>query len=105
MAKVISIILAFCDVETISKILARCISILLKLASKRGGKTWDTAKKVVSETEAWANLFNRVYEDDTMSQEEEILVADAIAKRTPVDKVVALLEKAAKEAKDEAKAE
>lgn len=101
MAKVISIILAFCDVETISKIIARCISILLKLASKRGGKTWDTAKKVISETEVWANLFNRVYEDDTMSQEEELLVADAIAKKTQVDKVVALLEKAVKEEKDE----
>ena len=105
MAKVFTVILAFCDVDTISKILARCISVLLKLASKRGGKTWDAAKKVISETEAWTSRFNKVYEDDNMTQEEELLVADAISRKRPVDKVVALLEKAAETAKSESKTE
>ena len=98
---IFSMLLKFCTVDTIALVLAKCISALLSFASKRGGTAWDVSKRVIAEVEAWSSLFNQVYDDDTMTQEEEALVADAIKGRTPVAKVAEILGKVVEEKQKE----
>jgi hypothetical protein len=50
----------------------------LSWASKKGGKAWDIAKTVVTKINLWTSLFLQVYDDDTMTEDEEKLVAEAI---------------------------
>ena len=68
----------------------------MKWASKKGGDKWDVAKSVIKKVKMWCDLFDKVYDDDTMSEEEEQMVAEAIKKEVPVEKLVSLLEKAKK---------
>jgi len=50
----------------------------LGYASKNGGKAWDRAKDIILKVNIWTSLFMQVYDDDTLTQEEEQMIADAI---------------------------
>lgn len=81
------------SVDTVCLLFAKMIAKLLQYASKKGGDKWDKSKEILKKTEVWIKLFNEVYDDDTMSQEEEELVAKAIKEQTSVDKIVEILKK------------
>lgn len=75
---IMTIALKFLTVDGLSQLAAKIISNLLSWASKKGGKAWDIAKAVITKINLWTSLFLQVYDDDTMSESEEKLVAEAI---------------------------
>ena len=83
----------FLDLDSICATLARLIALLLSYASKRGGKTWDVAKNVITKVNLWISLFIQVYDDENLTFEEEKIIADAIKKQTSIDKAVDILQK------------
>ena len=83
----------FLDLDSICATLARLIALLLSYASKRGGKTWDVAKNVITKVNLWTSLFVQVYDDENLTSEEEKIIADAIKKQTSIDKAVDILQK------------
>ena len=54
---IISFLMKFLDLDSICMMLAKCIAFVLSYASKRGGKTWDIAKTVISKVNMWTSLF------------------------------------------------
>ena len=82
----------FLDLDSICATLARLIALLLAYASKRGGKSWDVAKNVITKVNLWTSLFVQVYEDENLTSEEEKIIADAIKKQTSIDKAVDILQ-------------
>ena len=83
----------FLDLDSICATLARLIAFILSYASKRGGKTWDVAKNVITKVNLWTSLFVQVYDDENLTSEEEKIIADAIKKQTSIDKAVDILQK------------
>lgn len=75
---IMNFLIKFISVESVCTLIAKLISKLLKTASEKGGDKWDKSKEILSKTAIWINLFNEVYEDDTMTPEEEEKVAKAI---------------------------
>ena len=88
-----AIALKFLTVDGLCQLAAKIISNLLFWASKKGGKSWDIAKSVVTKINLWTSLFIQVYDDDQMSEYEEQKIAKAIADQTPISKLVDILKK------------
>ena len=76
---IMAIALKFLTVDGLCQLAAKIISNLLFWASKKGGKSWDIAKSVVTKINLWTSLFIQVYDDDQMSEYEEQKIAKAIA--------------------------
>ena len=83
----------FLDVDTLCSLVAKAISSILSYASKKGGKSWETAKTAITKINLWTSLFLQVYEDDTLDAEDEKKIADAIKKETDIAKLVDILKK------------
>ena len=96
---IMSIALKFLTVDGLCQLAAKIISSLLFWASKKGGKSWDIAKAVITKINLWTSLFIQVYDDEEMSKEEEEIVAKAIKNQTSIDKLVDLLKNPIEEAK------
>ena len=90
---IMAIALKFLTVDGLCQLAAKIISNLLFWASKKGGKSWDIAKSVVTKINLWTSLFIQVYDDDQMSESEEQKIAKAIADQTPISKLVDILKK------------
>lgn len=90
---IMAIALKFLTVDGLCQLAAKIISNLLFWASKKGGKSWDIAKSVVTKINLWTSLFIQVYDDDQMSEYEEQKIAKAIADQTPISKLVDILKK------------
>lgn len=90
---IMSFLMKFLDLDSICATLARLIALLLSYASKRGGKTWDVAKNVITKVNLWTSLFVQVYDDENLTSEEEKIIADAIKKQTSIDKAIDILQK------------
>ena len=88
---VISIIMGFVSLDTVSKVLAMCVVRLLELARRKGGNTWNQAKKVLAKTENWISLFNEVYDDDELSEADEEKIRKAIANLTVTKRITTIL--------------
>ena len=88
-----SIAFKFLDVDVICAIVAKAIACILRYASKSGGKAWDIAKAAILKINQWTSLFLQVYEDETLTPEEEKMIADAIKNQTSIDKLVDILKK------------
>ena len=90
---IMAIALKFLTVNGLCQLAAKIISNLLFWASKKGGKSWDIAKSVITKINLWTSLFIQVYDDDRMSEDEEQKIAKAIADQTPISKLVDILKK------------
>ena len=88
-----SIVFKFLDVDVICAIVAKAIACILSYASKKGGKAWDIAKAAILKINQWTSLFLQVYEDETLTPEEEKAIADAIKNQTSIDKLIDVLKK------------
>lgn len=86
-----SFVVKLLDVDTLCTLVAKAIACLLSYASKKGGKAWDIAKTSVVKINLWTSLFLQVYEDETLSEEDEKKIADAIKKETNIAKLVDIL--------------
>ena len=62
--------------EAIAELLAHGIAKLLRKASK--SKKWDLIRGLVLRIEQACHLFNQCYDDDTMNEEDEERIAEAI---------------------------
>lgn len=89
---IIGICMSFISVDTIARVIAFCIAKLIKYASRRGGNAWEKTKSIMKNVENWVRLFNEVYEDDELSEEEEKKIADAIANLTSVKRISKIIE-------------
>ena len=89
---IIGICMSFVSVDMIARVIAFCIAKLIKYASKRGGNAWEKTKAIMKNVENWIALFNEVYEDDELSEEEEKKIAGAIANLTAVKKISKIVE-------------
>ena len=84
--------LKFVTYDTLVKVIATALAYVLEYARKHSDKGgWEKAKKSVHEIKKWVNLFDEVYEDDTLTEEEEKKIEDAIADCTTVASIYKLL--------------
>lgn len=83
----------FITVEKVALCAAKLIAKLLEHARTNGGEAWDTAKKVIQQIIKWCNLFLEIYDDDTLTPEEEAKLAEEIANMTDAATLKKLLKK------------
>ena len=97
----ISLIVKWLDVDMLCSLIAKAIAALLSYASKKGGKAWDATKEVIVKINMWTSLFMQVYEDETLTDDEEKIIADAIKNETNVEKLIDLVKKDKKDASEQ----
>ena len=84
--------LKFVTYDTLVKVIATALAYVLEYARKHSDKGgWEKAKKSVHEVKKWVNLFDEVYEDDTLTEDEEKKIEAAIAECTTVESIYKLL--------------
>ena len=86
-----TMLIKFLDVDALAGLIAKAIASILLFASKRGGKSWDIAKSSITKINIWTSLFLQVYDDETLTSDEEKMIADAIKKETDITKLVDIL--------------
>ncbi len=89
----LSILSRFITVENIAALVARLIARLMEYARKRGNPAWEKTKGIVSEVNRYTSLFMEVYEDDTLTDEEEKQIAKAIVQGSNAAKISDILER------------
>lgn len=83
----------FVSYKTLVETIACGISYLLEYARENASKEgWDKAKNGVKEIKNWLTLFDQVYDDDNLSEEEEKLIQDAISNCTATESIYNLLQ-------------
>ena len=83
----------FVSYKTLVETSACGIAYLLEYARENASKEgWDKAKNGVKEIKNWLTLFDQVYDDDNLSEEEEKLIQDAISKCTATESIYNLLQ-------------
>jgi hypothetical protein len=87
------VVTKFITVEKVSAVVAKLTTKLLEYARNKGDAAWDTAKKVVQQIIKWCNLFLEIYDDDTLTPEEEAKLAEEIANMTDAATLKKLLKK------------
>ncbi len=88
---ILSFLIGFCSVDTISSLFAKMIVKLMEYARNKGGNAWDVAKKVLQKVKVWIDLFLQVYDDDNLTEDEEKMIAEAIRNQTDIQKIVDIL--------------
>lgn len=73
---ILYLIKKFMTPEKVIHLIAGIIANLLRKASKSG--KWDLFRSLIQKVEKVCHLFNEVYEDDTLSKEDEEKIAEAI---------------------------
>jgi len=75
--------LKFVSYETIVGVMASGIAYIMEYARNKASKDgWEKAKSAMKKVKVWVNLFDEVYEDDTLTEEEEKKIEDAIKQGT-----------------------
>ena len=84
----IKIGLKFLSYDALVGVIASAMAYILEYArSKATPVAWDNAKGAVKQIRNWATLFDEVYEDDTLTEEEEKKIQEAIADCTAVTSI------------------
>lgn len=84
--------LKFLSFDALVEIIAKALAYLLEYArTKASPEAWEKAKEANKKVKAWSTLFDEVYEDDTLTEEEEEKIAQAIAGCTSVESIYALI--------------
>lgn len=92
----IKTLLKFVSYDVLVEIIAKGLAYILEFARKKASpEAWDKAKLTVKTIKTWTTLFDEVYEDDNLTEEEEKLIQDAIADCTAVESIYELLHKKA----------
>jgi hypothetical protein len=89
----VDICLKFMSMDFVTKLVAKCIAKLLELARQKGDAYWDTAKASIKEIKMWCEIFDSVYADDTLTEEEEIEIQDAIKNSNVTNAILERLNK------------
>lgn len=84
--------LKFLSYDSLAEIIAKALAYILEYARKKTSpETWEKAKEVNTKVKAWTTLLDEVYEDDTLTPEEEKKIADAIANCTTTESIYELI--------------
>lgn len=84
----IKIGLKFLSYDALVGVIASAMAYILEYArNKATPQAWNNAKGAVKQIKNWAALFDEVYEDDTLTDEEEKRIQDAIAECTAVTSI------------------
>lgn len=89
----LGILAKFITIDNVAALVARLIARLLEYARKRGNPAWEKTKGIVSEVNRYTSLFMEVYSDDTLTDEEEKKIAQAIVQGSNATKISDILEK------------
>lgn len=85
------IIKKFLTPERIAQLLAGIIANLLRKASQTDN--WDLYKGIIQKTETLCRIFNRVYDDDNLTKDEEEAIAKEIEKLVEAESLKKILGK------------
>ena len=99
--------LKFLSYDALVELIAKALAYILEYARTNASQeAWEKAKEAIKKVKAWTTLFEEVYEDDTLTPEEEKKIAEAIAGCTATESIYTLVtgkNKAGKKVKKEAK--
>lgn len=80
--------LKFVSYETIVGVMASGIAYIMEYARRKASKDgWEKAKSAMKKVKVWVNLFDEVYEDDTLTEDEEKKIEDAIKQGTLAESI------------------
>ena len=80
--------LKFVSYETIVGVMAAGIAYIMEYARNKASKDgWEKAKAAMKKIKVWVNLFDEVYEDDTLTEEEEKKIEEAIKQGTIAESI------------------
>jgi hypothetical protein len=84
--------LKFLSYDALVEMIAKALAYILEYARKNASQeAWEKAKDANKKVRAWTTLFEEVYEDDTLTPEEEQKIADAIAGCTATESIYTLV--------------
>lgn len=84
--------LKFLSYDALVELIAKALAYILEYARKNASQeAWEKAKEANKKVRAWTTLFEEVYEDDTLTPEEEKKIADAIANCTATESIYTLV--------------
>lgn len=84
--------LKFVSYETIVGVMASGIAYIMEYARNKASKDgWEKAKAAMKKIKVWVNLFDEVYEDDSLTEEEEKKIEEAIKQGTLAESIYKLL--------------
>ena len=85
--------LKFVSYNTLVDTIAQALAYLMEYARNNATKDgWEKAKAAVKDIKNWLMLFDEVYEDDTLTPDEEKRIQDAIANCTITTSIYNLLQ-------------
>lgn len=84
--------LKFLSYDALVELIAKALAYILEYARKNASQeAWEKAKDANKKVRAWTTLFEEVYEDDTLTPDEEKKIADAIAGCTATESIYTLV--------------
>ena len=84
--------LKFLSYDALVELIAKALAYILEYArTKASPEAWEKAKEANKKVRAWTALFEEVYEDDTLTPDEEKKIADAIANCTSTESIYTLI--------------
>ena len=85
--------LKFVSFDTLVKTIASGLAYVMEYARKNSSKDgWERAKVAIKQIKNWTALIDEVYEDDTLTEEEEKKIQDAIANCTATNTIYDMLQ-------------
>ena len=92
MNTILKFALKFLSYDTLVETIAKSLAYILEYArTKASEDAWEKAKTTIKQINNWTTLLNEVYEDDTLTPEEEKKIADAIANMTATETIYGII--------------
>ena len=89
---IVKIALKFVSYETVVNLIAQGIAYLINYARTNASEeAWDKAKTTIKEIRKWTTLFDEIYEDDKLTEDEEKKIQEAIANCTATESIYDLI--------------
>ena len=104
MNTILKFALKFLSYDALVEIIAKSLAYILEYArTKASEDAWKMAKTAVKQVKNWTTLLDEVYEDDTLTPDEEEKIADAIANMTATESIYGIITGKKRKAKKTAK--
>ena len=92
MNTILKFALKFLSYDTLVETIAKSLAYILEYArTKASEDAWEKTKTTIKQINNWTTLLNEVYEDDTLTPEEEKKIADAIANMTATETIYGII--------------
>ena len=106
MNTILKFALKFLSYDALVEIIAKALAYILEYArTKASPEAWSKAKEAIKQVKNWTTLLDEVYEDDTLTSDEEKKIADAIGGMTTTESIYGIITGKKKKAKKSAKNE